>query len=563
MTNNLKFFVIFFLVLFINGCSNSDSPEVIPDEPNQVPIANAGPNKNVEVGAVVRLDGSKSYDRDKNTIEYEWVFQSKPDGSSAKLSKNNTSHPKFTPDLVGAYVIQLVVSDDESSSEPSTVTINSAKGNVAPNANAGENLSVIVNSEVILDGSKSSDANDDALVFNWSVTSQPSGSNISLSDQNTSHPKFTPTFGGDYVFSLTVSDGNLTSEPATVTVLAIEETSNAKPIANAGIDVDVHTGDMVELYGGQSFDADGDNISYTWHFVNLPAGSTVSLSDENIPNPQFTPDLDGVYVIALIVNDGQEDSEPDMVTVTATTFSFKEQLLNYGIEPKDADYLLDKHFDDVVSFLNDDNKIFKNLPSLNSMFALPTDPDAGVFQDTQMTFWSQQTKRQFIKMFGRFVFVVNSERFKQAFNDNIGLLDRAFQGNSPSIPYPNNYEELRRDANKAMEDGHYQFKFFISDRQSYIAWGVQGLKLKVENVMFGPGTPGAVHNTEALILHELTHSWGYAHAGLGIPSGTPPVNNIPYYVQGLVGGSYKDPGAPLVYDTPDALLTIYFGNDNQ
>ena len=35
--------------------------------------------------------------------------------------------------------------------------------------------------------------------------------------------------------------------------------------------------------------------------------------------PTFTPDIDGDYVATLIVNDGDLDSGPDSVTVTATT----------------------------------------------------------------------------------------------------------------------------------------------------------------------------------------------------------------------------------------------------
>ena len=43
------------------------------------------------------------------------------------------------------------------------------------------------------------------------------------------------------------------------------------------------------------------------------------MSGTDTDAPTFTPDIDGDYVATLIVNDGEFDSDPDSVTVTATT----------------------------------------------------------------------------------------------------------------------------------------------------------------------------------------------------------------------------------------------------
>ena len=92
---------------------------------------------------------------------------------------------------------------------------------------------------------------------------------------------------------------------------------NSAPVASAGPDQNVTTDALVALDGSGSTDADGDTLTYSWSFVSLPTGSTAELSDTTVVNPTFTPDLDGSYVVQLIVNDGTVDSTPDTVTVTA------------------------------------------------------------------------------------------------------------------------------------------------------------------------------------------------------------------------------------------------------
>lgn len=553
MKNSFKILVLLLVVL---SCSKDDPA---PDT-NEPPVADAGRNQNVLTNTKVQLDGSGSRDEERATLEFAWTLQSKPEGSSASLSDASTSHPSFTADQDGTYIAQLIVSDGTSSSEPATTTIIAAAGNVAPVAHAGADQHVTTGTPVTLDGSSSSDANNDQLTFTWKIKELPSGSGATLTDADSSHPSFSPDIDGSYEFSLTVNDGSLTSEADVVKVTATHEDQNALPVANGGADRSVHTGDLVSLSGAASTDADGDALSFSWHFVSRPAGSLAMLSDTTLVNPTFTPDVDGAYVISLVVNDGQTDSSPAMVTVNVTTLSSnRDRLILLGIDPQDADYLIANHANDVQTVLDDQDRIFKDMPALDAMFALPTDPAAAVFTDPQMTTWTEENKVNFKKMFGRFLFVINSPKFIQAFNDQIGLLNKAYQGQPPAVPFPDNYAEFRQAANAALVADHYEYKFFISNRESWTAWGQAGLHLKVENIMFGPPTNGAPHNTEALILHEITHTWGYAHDGPANEVTLKP-NNIPYYVQFLVGNSYKDPAAAPVWDTPDALLTIYFGN---
>lgn len=93
--------------------------------------------------------------------------------------------------------------------------------------------------------------------------------------------------------------------------------NNSPPIADAGGDAQGNAGEPVILESGSS-DPDGDAITHTWRFTSVPEGST--LADANLAGAQseraiFVPDVDGAYVLELLVSDGQAEAS-DAVTVT-------------------------------------------------------------------------------------------------------------------------------------------------------------------------------------------------------------------------------------------------------
>lgn len=97
---------------------------------------------------------------------------------------------------------------------------------------------------------------------------------------------------------------------------------NLVPVAQAGPDQNVLAGSAVSLDGSSSFDPEGDLITFAWSFTEVPPDSLVteaSLSDKTSAKPLFTPDVDGVFKLQLIVNDGKSDSAPDEVIITAAT----------------------------------------------------------------------------------------------------------------------------------------------------------------------------------------------------------------------------------------------------
>jgi len=190
-------------------------------------------------------------------------------------------------------------------------------GNVAPIAIAGADKNVVTGVVVVLDGSGSSDADGDVLTYAWTLQSKPARSSATLFSATLVDASFTPDVDGDYVISLVVNDGSVNSSADSVTFTA-SPTANNAPVANAGTDQSVSTGDTVILDGSGSFDLDGDTFTYAWTLQSQPAGSSSFLSTTTEFNPSFVADADGVYTISLVVNDGIDNSPADTVVVTAS-----------------------------------------------------------------------------------------------------------------------------------------------------------------------------------------------------------------------------------------------------
>ncbi|MCF6323230.1 MAG: PKD domain-containing protein [Gammaproteobacteria bacterium] len=297
--------------------SRIDTLTIISSTANIAPVAIAGPDQAIETSQIVQLDGAASNDANNDPLTYRWRLTSLPPGSDSSLSSTTVINPTFTPDTDGTYTLQLIVNDGQEDSSADTVIITSSTTNIAPIANAGSDQTVETSQTVLLDGSASSDANNDPLTYRWSLTGRPPGSGSSLNSTTVSNPTFTPDLNGSYVLQLIVNDGQVDSSADTVTITS--STANIAPIASAGPDQTVATGQAVMLDGIASSDANNDQLTYLWSLINAPDDSGSSLNNTTVSNPTFTPDLDGNYVLQLIVNDGQLDSSMDIVTIISST----------------------------------------------------------------------------------------------------------------------------------------------------------------------------------------------------------------------------------------------------
>ena len=314
----LKSFIAFIGVLALcaslSGCGGGTTTATATT--NVAPTANPGASQNVLVGAVVSMDGSASKDPDGGTLTFKWTLIGKPVGSAATLTNSSYPNPKFTADLAGNYVLSLVVNDGKKDSAVASVSVTATTANAAPVANAGSNQSVTIGSTVTLDGTASSDANNDSLTYKWTLQSKPSNSSATLSSLTSAKPTFKADLAGTYVATLVVNDGKANSDVAVVSVLA--SLANSLPVAKAGATQNVVVGTSVTLDGTASTDANGDLLTYKWSLLYKPTGSLASLASATSSKPTFTAYTVGTFVVSLVVNDGKADSaEVSSTTVIA------------------------------------------------------------------------------------------------------------------------------------------------------------------------------------------------------------------------------------------------------
>ena len=308
-----------------NNLTSNHAIEATFEIDNSSPIADAGSDQNVIIGQVVILNGSESYDPEGLVITFLWFFVEVPIGSSvtdASLSDRTSAKPQFTPDADGTYRLQLIVSDGASSSDPDEVGINASTPNVPPNANAGLDQNVITGITVRLDGYGSSDPDNGPrpLSYLWSFAAKPTGSLLTdngIVNKDIPNASFIPDVDGTYELRLTISDGEHSSED---TMQIIATLPNVPPNANAGADMTISLEGTAVFDGSASNDPDqGPHpLTYLWTFAAVPTGSQLAngnISGADTVSPSFAPDVEGTYVLQLMVFDGQ-DTGFDNVAVT-------------------------------------------------------------------------------------------------------------------------------------------------------------------------------------------------------------------------------------------------------
>ncbi len=282
--------------------------------PNDAPTAEAGDDQTVSEGATVTLDGSGSSDPEGEALRYRWTQWVRGSEPAVTLSSSTAQSPTFTaPDqLVENVTLVFFIQAIDlywSSVDKVTVTV-TAGPNDAPTAEAGQNQTVGKGATVTLDGSGSSDPEEEALTYAWTQTG---GTTVTLSSSTAESPTFTvPTQVANptLVFSLVVTDArSLASSADTVTV-----TVNDPPTADAGVDRTVVRGSSVTLDGSGSSDPDNDPLTYSWEQTS--GTTTVTLSNANAAKASFTaPSALGKYGFELTVSD-RTRSATDSVVIT-------------------------------------------------------------------------------------------------------------------------------------------------------------------------------------------------------------------------------------------------------
>ncbi|MBL8303425.1 MAG: PKD domain-containing protein [Ideonella sp.] len=143
---------------------------------NSLPVADAGPDRTAQVGALVTLDGSRSLDAD-GAVTFRWEVVDTPVGGELSFGGGVDTLPQlsFIPPVAGHYVFRLTVSDGQSVASDEAVVV--AVGDGVVPFGAPRSLRAGIGSSLSVQGRPGSSA---ALVPQWRLTGAPLASTAAL-----------------------------------------------------------------------------------------------------------------------------------------------------------------------------------------------------------------------------------------------------------------------------------------------------------------------------------------------------------------------------------------------
>lgn len=257
------------------GGAAQDQSEVLITV-NAPPVAVAGPDHLIAPGDSVVFDASQSYDTDGQMSAFRWEF----DDLGAPLDAPRIERAYTAP---GVWSAQLVVTDDSgvlNATASDDVTI---RVNAAPVAEAGPAITTD-SLYVEFDASGSADADGDALIYRWDF----GDGSVPAYGEKTTHvfPR-----SGIFPVTLRVDDGTGLSNARAIDATTV--TIQTRPMADAGGNRDVCSGEPILFDASASVDPDGGLLLYSWDFGDG--------SGSDLINPTKTYEQPGVYPVTLRV----------------------------------------------------------------------------------------------------------------------------------------------------------------------------------------------------------------------------------------------------------------------
>ena len=311
------------------------------------PTATISKNQAVPQGSEVTFNGSNSLD---NVGIINWTWNFIYNETSVTLYGEVVN---FTFWTAGDYEITLDVLDAVGLLDINKVWIKIIDI-TPPIAEAGSNKEVLQGTEVLFDGSNSTD-NEGIVNWTWNFTY-----NDAFNEIFGEKTKFIFWTVGNYEITLTVKDsGNLSA----MDKIWINITDNTPPVADAGIDRKITPG--MEIIFDCSNSTDNVGIIYwTWTFKDIDLKTLFGI------NTNYTFNNIGNYLITLTVKDsvGLIDTDTMWVNVTKEEIETNNCTITGIVKDEKGNPIINalvELFNTTYSTTTDENGIysFKNIPS--------------------------------------------------------------------------------------------------------------------------------------------------------------------------------------------------------
>ena len=264
----------------------------------------------------VAAPGVLGNDTDPDGDTLTATLQTEPAHGTVAVNSDGSFTYSPTPNSSGEDTFTYRACDPGPLCDAAQVTITVKPVNDPPLADAGPDQTVTVGDPVTLDGSGSSDVDNDPLTYQWVLSIRPDGSTVALTGDTTVAATFTPDLPGTYTIDLMVADRHGGTATDAVTVAATSAT-NEPPVA-AG---DAYTTDedvVLEVATpgvlGNDTDAETDPVSAS--LVADVSRGTLTLNADGSFNYTPTADFNGEDSFTYRANDGTADSGTATVTLT-------------------------------------------------------------------------------------------------------------------------------------------------------------------------------------------------------------------------------------------------------
>ncbi|NMM47246.1 PKD domain-containing protein [Marinigracilibium pacificum] len=293
-----------------DGATGSDVVRVIinPEDVNQNPVANAGPDKEISLPTnSVTLFGQGS-DPDGRIVAFKWE---KVSGPTATLV--NTSNPNLTVEnlVAGIYQFSLTVTDDDGATASDLVNVSVTGTNRTPEVDAGSDKTVTLPTNTIVLIANANDPDGKIVLYHWEQLSGPN--TAGLANYETAEVTVNNLIEGSYTFMITVEDDQGASASDEVVVVVKNPPTNIPPKVNAGPDLQIQLPENSITITATATDDDGLIVSTIWEKLS---GPTVTISGENTTELVLTNLVEGQYEFKISVTDDSDATVSDRVKLT-------------------------------------------------------------------------------------------------------------------------------------------------------------------------------------------------------------------------------------------------------
>jgi hypothetical protein len=201
---------VFIITLNVTDAAGNGATDVvtITVRDTTAPVAEAGPERNVDQDVPFTFDGSGSTDN-VGIVNYTWSFRN----GASDVALHGVS-PSFTLTLPGVYPVSLRVLDAAGHWKEDIMTL-TVVDTRPPLAEAGADRTISAGRIVVLDGTAST---DNVAITSWGWSFSDAGRTVELAGSNASYRFDAP---GTYRITLRVTDaaGNEATDSLNVTVL--------------------------------------------------------------------------------------------------------------------------------------------------------------------------------------------------------------------------------------------------------------------------------------------------------------------------------------------------------